>query len=166
MGDPFTPYPFRVRREHQAFNLHQNLVFGNPAGESRPHLFAQCPEVGVYIGKQRAIADLTVAGNDELRPLWNRASSWTCSGNHAVSNLSTLDLNPASQTDAGITVVVEFTPVGAVEAATTAGVRIIGVATGKSTVDDLHEAGAPHVLHDLTNPTRTTELILDLRSAP
>jgi phosphoglycolate phosphatase len=53
-----------------------------------------------------------------------------------------------------------------VEAATTAGVRIIGVATGKSTVDDLHEAGAPHVLHDLTNPTRTTELILDLRSAP
>ena len=53
-----------------------------------------------------------------------------------------------------------------VEAATTAGVRIIGVATGKSTADDLHEAGAPYVLPDLTNPTRTVELILDPQSAP
>jgi phosphoglycolate phosphatase-like HAD superfamily hydrolase len=53
-----------------------------------------------------------------------------------------------------------------VEAAATAGVRIIGVATGKDTVDDLHEAGAPHVLPDLSNPTHTVESILDPQSAP
>jgi phosphoglycolate phosphatase-like HAD superfamily hydrolase len=53
-----------------------------------------------------------------------------------------------------------------VEAAATAGVRIIGVATGKSSADDLHEAGAPHILPNLTNPTRTAELILDPQPTP
>jgi phosphoglycolate phosphatase len=48
-----------------------------------------------------------------------------------------------------------------VHAATTAGVHIIGVATGKSSPSELASAGAPAVLVDLTDPTRTANLILN-----
>jgi phosphoglycolate phosphatase len=49
-----------------------------------------------------------------------------------------------------------------IKAATTAGVRAIGVATGKSSVDDLRAAGATAVLADLTDAAGTAGLILDL----
>lgn len=48
-----------------------------------------------------------------------------------------------------------------VRAAATAGVRVIGVATGKHGPDDLIAAGAPAVLIDLTDPDRAAALILD-----
>lgn len=48
-----------------------------------------------------------------------------------------------------------------IAAAATAGVRIIGVATGKSTTDELQAAGAAHVLPDLTDTTQIARLILD-----
>lgn len=48
-----------------------------------------------------------------------------------------------------------------VEAAAATGVRVIGVATGKSTAGDLEAAGAPTVFPDLTNSGRTVDSILD-----
>jgi phosphoglycolate phosphatase-like HAD superfamily hydrolase len=51
-----------------------------------------------------------------------------------------------------------------IAAAATAGVRVIGVATGKSTTDDLHAAGAAQLLPDLTDATQTVKLILDQQS--
>jgi len=47
-----------------------------------------------------------------------------------------------------------------VKAAAVAGVRLVAVATGKSTTDDLIAAGASDVVPDLTNPARTAWLIL------
>lgn len=58
------------------------------------------------------------------------------------------------------TVLVGDTP-NDVHAATTAGVRVIAVATGKSTTGDLASAGAPVVLPDLTGPARTVDRILN-----
>jgi phosphoglycolate phosphatase-like HAD superfamily hydrolase len=58
------------------------------------------------------------------------------------------------------TVLIGDTP-NDVEAATTAGVRVLGVATGKSSLDDLASAGAPIVLPNLEDPDRTAQLILN-----
>jgi phosphoglycolate phosphatase len=52
-----------------------------------------------------------------------------------------------------------------VRAAITAGAHVIGIATGKSNSDDLTSAGAPVVLADLTDPDRTTRLILNAPAA-
>lgn len=45
-----------------------------------------------------------------------------------------------------------------VEAGATAGVRVIGVAGGKTSLEELREAGAAHIVTDLTDP----ELIVRL----
>lgn len=58
------------------------------------------------------------------------------------------------------TVLIGDTP-NDIQAATSAGVRVIGVATGKSSPDDLTAAGAPVVLTDLTDPAHTARLILN-----
>ncbi|MFD1531669.1 haloacid dehalogenase-like hydrolase [Pseudonocardia aurantiaca] len=58
------------------------------------------------------------------------------------------------------TVLIGDTP-NDIKAATAAGVHVIGVATGKSTADDLIAAGAPVALTDLTDPARTAGLILN-----
>jgi phosphoglycolate phosphatase len=47
-----------------------------------------------------------------------------------------------------------------VQAAASAGVRVIAVATGKGSPDDLASAGAAVVLTDLTDPSRAIRLIL------
>ncbi|MGW6932825.1 HAD hydrolase-like protein [Lentzea sp. NPDC054927] len=46
-----------------------------------------------------------------------------------------------------------------VAAGLTAGVRVIAVASGRSTVEDLRKAGANDVLPDLTDTAKVTQLI-------
>nr|CEL13909.1 Haloacid dehalogenase-like hydrolase [Kibdelosporangium sp. MJ126-NF4]CTQ88277.1 Haloacid dehalogenase-like hydrolase [Kibdelosporangium sp. MJ126-NF4] len=46
-----------------------------------------------------------------------------------------------------------------VEAALTAGVRVIGVASGKSSVDELRDAGATRVLADLAEPAEVARAV-------
>nr|WP_169799055.1 hypothetical protein [Kibdelosporangium phytohabitans] len=41
----------------------------------------------------------------------------------------------------------------------TAGVRVIGVASGKSSVDELGDAGATRVLADLTDPAEVVRVV-------
>ncbi|HZD13709.1 MAG TPA: HAD hydrolase-like protein, partial [Pseudonocardiaceae bacterium] len=53
-----------------------------------------------------------------------------------------------------------------VQAAATAGVRVIAVATGKATTDDLTTTGASAVVSDLTDTARVAGLILNPSAAP
>jgi phosphoglycolate phosphatase len=48
-----------------------------------------------------------------------------------------------------------------VEAALTAGVRVIGVASGKSDESELMEAGAPVTISDLTHTATVIRLVTD-----
>nr|WP_042186689.1 HAD hydrolase-like protein [Kibdelosporangium sp. MJ126-NF4]CEL17456.1 Haloacid dehalogenase-like hydrolase [Kibdelosporangium sp. MJ126-NF4]CTQ91317.1 Haloacid dehalogenase-like hydrolase [Kibdelosporangium sp. MJ126-NF4] len=48
-----------------------------------------------------------------------------------------------------------------VEAALTAGVRVIGVASGKSSMDDLRAAGATQVLADLVDPVAVVRAVVE-----
>ncbi|MGH3516212.1 MAG: HAD family hydrolase [Haloechinothrix sp.] len=63
-----------------------------------------------------------------------------------------------SRFDNGHTVLIGDTP-NDVQAGTTAGVRVIGVASGKSTSDDLRAAGASAVLADLRSLDALVRLI-------
>ena len=47
-----------------------------------------------------------------------------------------------------------------IEAGAIAGVRVIGIASGKSSVEELREVGAAVVVTDLTDSERVTRLII------
>jgi phosphoglycolate phosphatase len=124
------------------------------------------PEIhlGVLTGNLRAVARIKLAVFELDRYLDLDSSAY--GDDHAVRSelVAVAQRRAAERTgvvfDSRSTVLIGDTPKD-VDAGLAAGVRVIGVATGKSTAQELRDAGATWVLADLTDPDR---LLRALRS--
>jgi phosphoglycolate phosphatase len=136
-----------------------------PGATDTLQLLADHPRVhqGVLTGNLRDVARIKLEVFDLAAYLDLGASAY--GNDHADrAQLVTIAQERASERtgvifDNAHTVLLGDTP-NDVRAAITVGVRVIAVATGKSSPGDLTSAGAPLVLADLTDPTRTARLIL------
>ncbi|SDN05869.1 Phosphoglycolate phosphatase, HAD superfamily [Actinacidiphila guanduensis] len=105
----------------------------------------------VVTGNVRAVAEIKLAAFDLDRPIqWDLGAYGEDADERA--NLVLLALHRAGDVDPTEAVLLGDTPAGR-----DAGVPVIGVATGGSSAEELHEAGAARVLPDLTDADRVME---------
>ena len=127
--------------------VHQGVLTGNLRDVARIKL--EVFDLATYLDQ-----DASAYGNDHP----DRARLVAIAQNRAAERAGVVF-------DNAHTVLLGDTP-NDVQAAATAGVRVIAVATGKATTDDLTTTGASAVVSDLTDTARIAGLILNPSAAP
>jgi phosphoglycolate phosphatase-like HAD superfamily hydrolase len=111
----------------------------------------------VVTGNVRAVAEIKLAAFGLDRPIrWNLGAYGEDADERA--DLVRLALHRAGDVDPADAVLLGDTPADAT-AGRDAGVPVIGVATGGSSAEELHEAGAARVLPDLTDADRVVDWV-------